>query len=190
MLRDDLIDKLYTFKDVKTEDLSDLPPLLAERVAKSFLDPEYAVWIKRPVEGAQYLLKCLELNNILIGIVTARPFELYEITKDYLAARFPGIKFEQIVFVTKDIGPSCVGLSKRTYFDVLHNNYDIITYADDNSVFCEEMVDSAIEKSKQVSVFLVGNRHKTVYNQIRRVKSVCSIDPIFFHIGGVLYANR
>lgn len=149
MMRDGLIDKLYTNLDVKNYDLRDLPPSLSKGVKRAFADPDY-VWIKRPISGSYYFLRFLSETGHEIGIITARPASTTEETIRFLVARYHHITFRLGIHVINNnnqIDMTDIP-TKRAKLEEIKPDF----YFDDNADYCIQGNDLGIE------TFLISNK--------------------------------
>lgn len=149
MIRDGLIDKLYTNLDVMNYDLRDLPPALASRVKRAFADPDY-VWIKRPIVGSYYFLRFLSETGHDLGIITARPASTTGETIRFLAARFHQVTFR--------LGIHVINNNNQIDMKNIPTKADKLAeikpdfYFDDNADYCQQSNDLGIE------TFLISNK--------------------------------
>jgi FMN phosphatase YigB (HAD superfamily) len=167
LLKDNLIDRLYTNRDVKNYNLSDLPSLLRQRVISNFSDPEY-VWYKQPIPGALYFLKYLESLGHSTGILTARPAPIHAETVKFLRARFQDIEFDLgINFVNDDEKMKSIAPSKTETLSEINSDY----YFDDNIDYCKQA------QALNIKTFLISNKH-TAWNHEFALEQKASINPI------------
>jgi hypothetical protein len=149
MIRDGLIDKLYTNLDVKSYDLRDLPASLQSRVKRAFADPDY-VWLKRPISGSYYFLRFLSETGHDIGIITARPTTTTDETIRFLTARFHHVNFKLGIHVINNhnqIDMTNIPTKKEKLAELKPD-----FYFDDNADYCTQAHELGIE------TFLVSNK--------------------------------
>lgn len=149
MLREDLIDRVYSNEDLTDYDLRDLPPAVKLRVTKAFADPEY-VWTKKPIVGSYYFLHYLTAMNHEIGVVTARPATNKGETLRFMSARFPFIDFSlgiHVINSENQIDMKNIP-SKKQKLEELNPDF----YFDDNAEYCTQAFGLGIE------TFLVSNK--------------------------------
>lgn len=168
LMRNGLIDRQYTNKDSLNYDLRDLPDLVRARTLQRFSDPYY-VWYKHPIPGSFYLLRFLEDQGHITGIITARPKPLQLETIRFLRARFPSIAFESgINFVnsTDTVGdkgmPTKIDFLRKALPDY---------YFDDCVEYCIQA------KSLDIKTYLISNKH-TPWNHEFAKEQLAALDPV------------
>jgi hypothetical protein len=168
LLSRNLIDKLYTNRDIQNYDLRDLPPLLRERVLQAFSDPDY-VWMKAPIAGAFYFLKSLEANNHKTGILTSRPLLIRDETFRFMSARFPNVQFELgINFACTKNQADMVNIpDKLKVLKTINPDY----FFDDNSEYCVQA------KENGINTYLISNKY-TPWNHVFAEVQKTQLDPI------------
>lgn len=149
MVKDNLINKLYSNADITNYDLRDLPENLKDRVKRAFADPEY-VWIKKPIVGSYYFLYYLSMTEHEIGIITARPASTTGETIRFIHARFPGISFKlgiHIINNNNQIDMTNIP-TKEDKLKEIQPDF----YFDDNQDYCMQSHNLGIE------TYLVSNK--------------------------------
>lgn len=157
------LDKIYTGEDVSTFQLKNVPTILRDKVMELFSDVRYAVYEKKPIKGAYYLLAGLEKLGHQTGILTSRPMNLYNPTITHLTLYFPFIKFKlgihfsnKIDIVNVDAMPK-----KKNILGLIRPDF----YFDDNPDYCISSNELGIR------TFLISNSY-TGWNKNVEIKGV------------------
>ena len=164
-----------TGSDVKDFNFSNFAPVLREVIFELFKDPVVAAIEKKPLSGAYpfiYYIKMVKHWNI--GILTARPKQLHEVTRFCLWRDFPSITWDFIGFANQTTRHEA-SISKRRALDTWKPDY----YFDDYLGFCEEAVQAGVP-----CVHLIRNKHtgwnldKQASEYIRPIKSILEFNVI------------
>lgn len=149
MMKDGVIDQIYTNADIKHYDLRDLPENVSARVKEGFADPKY-VWVKHPIVGTYYFLNYLENSGHELGMVTARPMETVVETVRFMKARFPDIDFALgHHFVNSESQLNMKDLpSKERVLEEIEPTF----YFDDNVDYCKQANNLGIK------TYLISNK--------------------------------
>ena len=163
--------------DVNDFAFSNFPPIIRDRIFELFKDPIIAAIDKTPVKGSYSLIYYLKyVKNWEIGILTARPQQLHEVTRFCLWRDFPNITWDFFGFANNTKGHDSA-VSKRKLLDIWKPDY----YFDDYLEFCREA-----EYAGVPYVYLIKNKHtgwnqstdKSVYINIKQIKSIVEFDVI------------
>ncbi len=166
LLKDRLIDKIYTGKDVTSYELSGIPKIVKEKTIELFSIPLYAVWKKRPIQGTESFLELLRLRHHEVFIITARPIICHEETKDYV---------EKTFFIPRN-NIFCVGTNSENTFTTskasVLSSLDLNYYMDDNIAHCKEAVKLDIDTYLITNSYTPWN-HNYIDKRIKKLKNIC-----------------
>lgn len=164
---------LYSGSDMVDFQGSNFPPILRERIFELFKDPKIAAIDKKPIWGSYPFIYYLKnIRHWEIGVLTARPSQLHEVTMFCLKRDFPDISWDMIGFANKTDGHLAT-VSKRRLLDKWKPTH----YFDDFLGFCEEAADAGVP-----NVFLIKNKHtgwnqgKPISDKVKPVKSILEFD--------------
>lgn len=170
------LDRVYTGRDVTNFDLEGLPPHLKTRVIEGFSDPKYVI-TKQPIPEAYYFLCALKANGHKMGILTARPSNLRNITIHNTRKQFAPIYFELGICFANDKDTVATGderPNKRARFHSIQPDY----YFDDSIEYCNQAADCDVK-----NVYLISNSHSgwnhnqdTLDPRVKVIKHVGKLD--------------